>query len=108
MRVLIDNCIPRRLAPHIVGHDVLHVLDLGWGSLKDGELLAAADGKFDALVTVDRSLRYQQRIDNRTFGLLVLRVTSNRLQGMLPLVPALIAALNEVQAGEVREVSLHP
>ena len=105
MRVLLDNCVPWQLARHIAGHQVASVIHLGWDKLKDGSLLDVIDGRFDALVTVDKSIRHQQRIVGRTFALLVLRPLSNRLFDLVPLVPALLKELNSIQPGEVREVS---
>lgn len=39
MRVLLDECVDRRLAEHILGHDVKTVPEVGWAALKNGELL---------------------------------------------------------------------
>jgi len=58
--VLLDECVDRRLAGDIHGHDVKTVPDLGWAALKNGELLARAEHEFEAFVTVDRSLPFQQ------------------------------------------------
>lgn len=104
LRIPIDNCVPRRLAQHFSGHEVVHVLDIGWEQLKDGALLDIADGQFHALVTVDRSLHHQQRLDHRSFALMVLRARSNRLQHLVALVPALLAALLIARPGEVHEI----
>lgn len=105
MRLLLDNCIPRGLVREFIGHDIAHVLDLGWDQHKDGDLLDVMSGEFDVLVTVDKSLRFQQRLDDRPFAVIVLRGRSNRIADLLPLVPALQEALNDIQPGEVREIS---
>ena len=105
MRVLLDNCIPERFARHIAPHDVRHALALGWGKLKDGPLLDVAEGKFDAIITVDTSLQYQQRIVGRPFAIIVLRPVRNRLALPLPLVPALLKTIDAIKPGEVREIS---
>jgi predicted nuclease of predicted toxin-antitoxin system len=105
MRILLDNCVPRRLADHIQGHEVANVVDLGWADLKNGTLLEAMARNFDALVTVDSSMPFQQRLDDRPFALVVMRAKSNRFTDLLPLVPALLDALAEVKPGEVREIS---
>jgi predicted nuclease of predicted toxin-antitoxin system len=56
MRVLLDTCVPKRLGRDLSGFDVRHATEMGWGNLDDGPLLAAMEGSFDALVTVDRNL----------------------------------------------------
>ena len=56
MKVLLDECVDRRLARDIVGHDVRTARQMGWTMIKDRELLALATGRFDVFVTVDRNL----------------------------------------------------
>jgi hypothetical protein len=63
-------------------------------------------GGFEALVTVDKSLRHQQNLGIRPFGVIVLRAKTNRIADLLPLVPELRAVLNEIRPGEVREIGI--
>lgn len=104
MRVLVDHCVPREFAEHIHGHEVTTVANLGWEQLKDGALLDAAASVCDALVTLDKSIRYQQRLDHRTFGVVVLRAKSSRMRHLLPLAPDLHEALIDLKPGEVRTI----
>ena len=60
MRVLLDECVDRRLARYIAGHDVKTARKMGWTTIKNGELLALASQAFDVFVTVDRNLSFQQ------------------------------------------------
>ena len=62
--------------------------------------------QFDALVTVDKSLRYQQNLTTRSFGVIVLRAQTNRLEDLLPLVPELLEVLQRIRLGEVIEIEL--
>jgi hypothetical protein len=62
-------------------------------------------GAFDALVTVDKRLQQQQSINDRPFGVVVLRARSNRLSDLLPLVPGLLAAPSTLEPGIVNEVA---
>ena len=103
MRVLIDNCVPWRLGNAIAAHDVASVVKLGWAGLGDGQFLDAMVGRFDVLVTVDKSLRFQQRLVGRPVSVVLLRAKSNTLREMLPLVPALLEALNTIAPGQTRE-----
>jgi hypothetical protein len=78
---------------------------MGWGDLDDGPLLDAMGGYFDVLVTVDESLPKQQRLTNRPFAVIVLKAKTNRLVDLLPLVPALCLAIEELCSGQVRELA---
>jgi hypothetical protein len=73
--------------------------------LDNGELLDAMAGRFDVLLTVDKQLRYQQRLQGRPIDVIVLRAKSNRLFDLLPLVPAIVGALSTLQPGDVNELS---
>jgi len=74
---------------------------MGWADLNDGPLLDAVTGKFDAFVTVDTNLPNQQRIDNRSFAVVLLRAKTNRLIDLLPLVPKLRATLKRLVPGQL-------
>ncbi len=75
---------------------------MGWSDLDDGPLLDAMAGPFDFLVTVDKSIPDQQQISVRPFAVVVLRAKTNRLADLLPRVPALHLALEEMKPGQVR------
>ena len=70
MKVLLDECVDWRLARDIVGHDVKTARQMGWASIKNGELLALAAEQFDVFVTVDRNLSSQQNLSPFRFRLL--------------------------------------
>ena len=104
MRILLDACVPRKLKLSLPGHSVKTAREAGLNRLSDGVMLDAAHGKFDIIVTVDKSLRFQQRMMGRTFSLIVLRTRSNRIKDLSRLIPQLLAAARTVKPGEVREV----
>ena len=58
MRVLLDECVDWRLSRELVPHEVKTARQMGWTTLKNGELLALASGQFDVFVTVDRNLSF--------------------------------------------------
>lgn len=72
MRVLLDACVPRPLRKFLGGHAVSTVQEMGWGELKNGALLMEAEAKFDAMVTTDQNLKYQQNLAGRKIAVLVL------------------------------------
>jgi len=79
---------------------------MGWADKKNGELLVlmAADG-FEVLRTVDRNLRHQQTLSAAGVAVVILVAASNRLPDLIPLVPAVEAALATVQPGDALEVT---
>ena len=106
MRVLLDECLPRGLKKHLSGHQVQTVPEAGWAGRKNGELLQLAAGKFDAFITVDKNLVYQQNLKGVSFGVVALAAKSNRLGDLLALVPGILAALQTIKAGQVVKVGV--
>ena len=105
LRILLDECIDRRLAKQITGHDDSTAPDLGWAGLKNGELVGRAEAQFDVFLTVDRNLAFQQNLPKFDIAVLVLHGRTNRLQDLSPLVPAILEALHNPQAGRAVMIS---
>ena len=73
MRVLFDQATPVPIRPHLEGHEVRTATQKGWNTLKNGELLAAAEtAGFDVLLTTDKNIRYQQDLSRRKIAIVVL------------------------------------
>jgi hypothetical protein len=104
VKVFVDECVDRRLARDIVGHDVKTAREQGWSTIKNGELLALAAKEFDVFVTVDRNLSFQQNLPAFTIAVIVLRAHSNRLRDLQPLVPELLASIPAARRGAVTYV----
>jgi predicted nuclease of predicted toxin-antitoxin system len=104
-RTLLDEQLPVELKAALTEVGAASVHDLGWSGVKNGELLRrAAEAGFTVFLTMDRSLPFQQNLRQRPFGVLVLRAPTSRLADLLPLVPAVQAAIATLQPGEIREV----
>jgi len=106
VRVLIDECAPRALKKHLMnhGHECRTVQESGWSGKQNGELLGLAETAFDALVTVDTNLLYQQNLAGRRIAIVVLRSSSNRLEHLRQHFPALVLALEKIAPGEIVQV----
>jgi hypothetical protein len=62
MKVLLDECVPRKLRRELPEHEVLTVMEQGWSGIKNGKLLALAAPEFDVFLTIDQNLKYQQNL----------------------------------------------
>lgn len=106
LRVLLDESVPHDLLLYLTEFEAATVQSLGWSGMKNGVLLRAArEAGFQILVTVDRRLEYQQNIPKSGLALVVLQARSTRMPDLLPLIPALTAALLDTRAGEVAHVA---
>lgn len=101
MRILIDECVPRKLKWSFPDHDCVTVQEAGLGGKQNGDLLALAEGKFDVFLTVDKGVRYQQNLSGRNIAVLIIRAKSNDIDDILPRVADCDAALQSIRPGEV-------
>jgi hypothetical protein len=102
MKVLLDACVDRHLASNIEGHDVSTAHQMHWSDVRNGALLTlATTNGFDAFVTVDRNLSFQQNLSRYEIAILLLRSRSNRFADLLLLVPALLVAMPVARKGEL-------
>lgn len=99
MRLLLDECVDRRLARDLVGHSVSTVPRRGWAGIKNGELLALAEKEFDVFITVDRKIATQQDLTKFKIPVLLLRAQTNRLEDVRPLIAELLKTVDRARAG---------
>jgi predicted nuclease of predicted toxin-antitoxin system len=94
MKLLLDENLPHRLRPLLVGHEVFTVAYMKWKGIENGELLnLAAKNGFDALVTKDNGMPYEQNAAALPCALIVLQAPSNALEDIKPHVPQILAQL---------------
>jgi hypothetical protein len=105
VKILPDECLPRDLRKHLVGHDCQTVPQADLAGKANGELLALAERSgWQVLLTMDRGMPYQQNLAGRTISLAIIRAKSNRLPDLLPHVPTILAALPSLKPGEVIQI----
>ncbi len=105
MRVLFDQGTPAPLRHLLPDHEVSTAYERGWSTLKNGELLTAAELEgFDVLVTTDTHLKYQQNLASRNIAIVVLGTTSwPRIRAA---VEAVVAAIHVAGRGAYAEVAI--
>ena len=106
MRVFLDECVDWRLARDIVGHEVKAARQMGWTAIKNGALLTLASKHFDAFVTVDRNLSFQQNLETFPIAVIVLGAKTNRLADLRPLAPKLLAAIDSAAPGALKFIGI--
>ena len=103
MKILFDQGTPVPLRSYLTTHIVETAYEKGWSSLKNGELLTLAEAEgFDALLTTDQNLRYQQNLSDRRISVVVLLTTSwPRIKKDAALV---VQAVDNLHVGSYEEV----
>jgi len=105
VRVLLDEQLPADLAATLKGHSVHTVVARGWTGITNGELLRRMGTEYDALVTMDRGIEFQQNLETVSIGILLVRAPSNRMVHLLPLVPAILEALPALKPGRLQRIT---
>ena len=98
-RVLIDECIPVQLYRALPGFDARTVAYMGWSSKSDVDLLAAATGQFDILLTGDQALPAEH--DLARLGLVIVVVAETRRRAVERKLSSILSALHAAAAGTV-------
>ena len=101
MKLLLDECMPKRLLLDFIGHDVQTVDDTGLKGLKNGALLQQASGEFDVLITVDQNIPFQQNAANLLIAVVILKARSNRYSDLKALVPRVLEILATLTPGQI-------
>jgi predicted nuclease of predicted toxin-antitoxin system len=106
MKLLLDENLPHRLRRLLVGHDVYTVTFMRWNGIENGELLRlAADSGFDALITADAGMPHAQNRASLPCSIVLLQAASNAMDDLQPLVPQLLAALQNLPPRTVVRVT---
>ena len=89
MRLLLDESVPAKLGRLLPNHQVRTAVEMGWSGVKNGRLLALAGVNFEAFITVDKNMPFQQNLGTLPIALVVLDSVSNELHALMPLLPIL-------------------
>jgi hypothetical protein len=102
VKFVLDHCVPRPLLGYLKSFEVQAAGELGWAALSNGKLLAEAESAgCAALITVDKGMVKQQNMTGRNISVIVLDTRDTRLEGLVPLVPKLLVAMQNVPAGRI-------
>jgi predicted nuclease of predicted toxin-antitoxin system len=102
MKILLDECLPRRLKDGFASHDCYTVPEALLGGKKNGELLAIAERQgFEIFLTMDKGLAYEQNLTGRQIAVIILRAKSNRLADLIPLVDACLMQMRSIKPGQI-------
>jgi predicted nuclease of predicted toxin-antitoxin system len=105
MKILIDECLPRKLKHGLPNHDVTTVPEAGWAGTKNGALLRLMTGNYEVFVTIDSNLEHQQLLDDFPVSIIVLTAVNNKLSTLEPLMPKVLSALESIEPGQIVRIS---
>ena len=104
MRILIDECLPKKLKLELPDHFVKTVPEAGWAGKKNGELLRLAENDFDVLLTNDQNIEHQQHLTQFDLAFIVLAATTNDIDDLRPLMGVVNKILPTLSPGEIKYI----
>ncbi len=104
MRLLLDECVPKKLKSELSGHEVSTVPEMGWAGITNGLLLGRAAERFDVLITTDQNIEHQQNFSKLDLAILVLIAVRNDIDLLRPLMPRARKALGGLRPGALLAV----
>jgi len=104
VKILLDECVPKRLGRLLSEHDVVTTPQAVGQALQMVSCSSEASKDFDVFVTVDRSLAFQQNPSNLPLPVVVIHARSNKLRDLQQHVPALQQTLSSTLARQVYHI----
>lgn len=101
MKLLLDECVPRRLKRDFGGHEISTIEEAGFKGLRNGKLIQSASGIFEIIITVDKNIQHQQNIEKLPVAVVILSAKSNRYESLSPLIPKALEVLKVIKIGEI-------
>ena len=105
MKILLDECLPRKLKYEFANHECQTVPEASLSGKKNGELLAIAELQgFEIFVTMDKGLEYEQNLARRRISVVILRAKSNRIADLVPLMKGCLSEIRSISPGQMARI----
>ena len=98
MKILLDECVTKRLKKHLNNFDVFTVRELELSGIKNGKLMAyCSDNNFDVLLTIDKNLMFQQNLEKYPVTIVVFNSRSSKIEELVLFIPSFEKQINSFQ-----------
>lgn len=89
MKILLDECVTKKLKLHLSEYEVFTVTEMNWSGIKNGKLLSlCVDNNFNLLLTIDKNLMFQQNIEKFNIIIAVFNSTSSKIEELILFLPS--------------------
>ena len=102
MKILLDECVTKKVKTFLGGHAVFTIGQMEWRGLKNGMLLKQAEQKnFDILLTIDKNISYQQNMANYNIAIVVLNTNNSNIETLQDYIPNFINQIKNFEKGKL-------
>ena len=107
MKILLDECVTKRLKPYLQEFEIFTVRELNLSGIKNGKLMTfCSENGFDILLTIDKNLMYQQNLDKYPVIIIVLNSLSSKLEDLILFIPKFKEKMNEFEKHNAYTIDL--
>jgi CII-binding regulator of phage lambda lysogenization HflD len=105
MKILLDECVTKKLKVHLSDFEVNTVVEMNWSGLKNGSLMQKAiDDGFDILLAIDRNLEFQQNLSRYNISVVVLEVKRSKLEFLQELIAEFKSKTDSFEKGKAYRI----
>ena len=98
MKILLDECITKRLKPHLTEFEVFTVSEMKWNGIKNGKLMIlCVENNFDLLLTIDKNLTFQQNLYKYNLTIAVLNSFTSKIEELILFLPSFKSQLGKLE-----------
>ena len=98
MKILLDECVTKRLKKHLNSFDVFTVRELGLSGIKNGMLMTyCSENNFDILLTIDKNLMFQQNLEKYPVTIAVFNCISSKIEELVLFIPSFENQINSFE-----------
>ena len=98
MKILLDECVTKRLKPYLSDFEIFTVSEMKWNGIKNGKLMSlCVDNKFDLLLSIDKNLLFQQNLDKYNLTLVVLNSLTSKIEELILFLPSFKSQVDRLE-----------
>lgn len=89
MKILLDECITKRLKSHLRELEVFTVSEMKWNGIKNGKLMSLCiENDFDLVLKIDKNLMFQQNVGKHNLTIVVLNSLTSKIEELILFIPS--------------------
>ena len=98
MKILLDECVTKRLKIHLQEFEVSTVRELDLSGIKNGKLMTyCAENSFDVLLTIDKNLMFQQNLEKYPVTIAVLNSLTSKIEELITFLPSFKSQVHKLE-----------
>ncbi len=98
MKVLLDECVTKRLKSYLADFEVYTVVEMGWSGVKNGKLMSLCiSHNFDMILTIDKNMMYQQNLEKYPITILILNSLTSKLEELILFIPSFTRQIHQFE-----------